>query len=52
MSISSKILGITIDNNINMRKHIKNICKTAGNKSNVLARIAKYVDLILCYISI
>ena len=40
-----KILGITIDNNINMKKHIKNICKKAGNKLNALARIAKYIDL-------
>ena len=40
-----KILGITIDNNINMKKHIRNICKKAGNKLNALARIAKYIDL-------
>ena len=28
-----------------MKKHIKNICKKAGNKLNALARIAKYIDL-------
>ena len=40
-----KMLGVTIDNNINMKKHINNICKRAGNKLNALARIANYLDL-------
>ena len=43
-SKESKLLGITFDNNITMNKHIKNICKQAGNKLNALARIAKYLD--------
>ena len=43
-SKEGKLLGITIDNNITMKKHIKNICKQAGNKLNALARIAKYLD--------
>ena len=41
---SGKILGVTIDNNLNMKEHIKNICKKAGNKLNALARIAKFLD--------
>ena len=39
-----KFLGITIDNNLNMKDHISNICKQAGNKLNALARIANYLD--------
>ena len=39
------ILGITIDNNINMKKHIKSICKKSGNKLNALGHIIKYPDL-------
>ena len=35
---------MTIDNNLNMKEHIKNICKKAGNKLNALARIAKFLD--------
>ena len=39
-----QLLGITIDNNLTMNNHIKNICKQAGNKLNALARIAKFLD--------
>ena len=39
-----KLLGITIDNHLNMKDHIKNICKQASNKLNALARIANYLD--------
>ena len=38
-----KLLGITIDKNITMKEHVKNICKQAGNKLNALARIAKFL---------
>ena len=43
-SRSGKLLGIIIDNNITMKDHIKNMCKQAGNKLNVLARIASFRD--------
>ena len=39
-----KLLGVTIDKNLTMKEHIKNICKQAGNKLNALARIAKFLD--------
>ena len=39
-----KLLGITIDNHLSMKDHIKNICKQASNKLNALARIANYLD--------
>ena len=40
-----QILGITIDHNINMKKHIKNICQSAGNQLNAQSRIAKCIVL-------
>ena len=43
-SAKGKLLGITIDKNLTMKEHIKNICKQAGNKLNALARIAKFLD--------
>ena len=43
-SKKGKLLGVTIDSNLTMKEHIKNICKQAGNKLNALARIAKYLD--------
>ena len=43
-SSHGKLLGITIDRNINMKDHIKDLCKQAGKKLNALARIARYLD--------
>ena len=43
-SEEEKRLGITIDSNLKMNKHIKKICKQASNKLNALACIAKYLD--------
>ena len=43
-STHGKLLGITIDRNINMKDHIKNLCKQAGNNLNALARIARFLD--------
>ena len=39
-----KLLGITIDNNINMGEHIKHICKSASNKLYALARISHFMS--------
>ena len=39
-----KILGITLDKNINMGEHIKNICKQASNKLYALARISHFLN--------
>ena len=36
-----KILGITIDNKLSFKSHLKNICKKANQKRNALARITK-----------
>ena len=40
---NSKLLGISLDNNINMGAHIKSVCKQAGRKLNALARISHYL---------
>ena len=41
---NGKLLGITIDKNINMAEHIRKICKQAGNKLHALARISPYLS--------
>ena len=43
-SSKGKLLGITIDRNLNMKDHIKDLCKQAGKKLNALARIARFLD--------
>ena len=43
-SKKGKLLGITFDNNITMKDHIKCICKQASNKLYALARISSYLD--------
>ena len=37
-----KILGITIDNKLSFKSHLKNICKKANQKLNTLARITNF----------
>ena len=41
-------LCITIDSNLSVNKHIKNLCKKANTKMNALARISGYMDLPKC----
>ena len=38
------ILGITIDRKLTFNKHIKNLCKKAGQKLSALLRISPYLD--------
>ena len=38
------ILGITIDNKLTFKSHLKNICKKANQKLNALARITKFTS--------
>ena len=35
-----KILGITIDSQLNFDSHVKNICKTANQKVGALSRVS------------
>ena len=39
-----KILGITLDRNMNFHTHIKYICRKAGRKISALLRISPYLD--------
>ena len=43
-SSHGKLLGITIDRNINIKDHINDLRKQAGKKLNALARIARFLD--------
>ena len=39
-SLSEKILGLTMDNNLDFSDHISNICKAANQKLNALFRVS------------
>ena len=39
-----KILGITIDIDLNFKGHIKNICRKAGQKLSALLRISSHIN--------
>ena len=47
-SLSEKILGLTIDNNLNFSHHISNICKTANQKLNALLTVLANVNSDKC----
>ena len=36
-----ELLGITLNKNINFKRHIQNICRKANNETKVLLRIRK-----------
>ena len=40
-----ELLGITLDKNINFKRHIQNICHKANNKTKALFRIRKFLSL-------
>ena len=40
----NEILGVTIDRELKFDKHVKHICKKAGNKLNALTRMANILD--------
>ena len=41
---SVKLLGINIDNKLDFKEHVTNLCKKASNKLQALARIASFID--------
>ena len=43
-SNSVKLLGITIDNKLNFKEHLTNICKKVSNKLHGLARLSNYMS--------
>ena len=40
-----ELLGITLDKNINFKRHMQNICRKANNKAKALLRIRKFLNL-------
>ena len=40
-----ELLGITLDKNINFKRHTLNICHKANNKTKALFRIRKFLNL-------
>ena len=38
-----KLLGITLDNNLKLDKHVFNICSKANRKLSTLTRVAKFL---------
>ena len=38
-----KLLGITLDKNIDLKRHIQNICYKVNNKIKALLRIRKFL---------
>ena len=47
-SAEEKILGITIDNKLNFKSHITNICTVVNQKLSALCRISNYIDSDKC----
>ena len=43
-SKSVKLLGITIDNNLNFNEHVSNICDKVSQKLHILARVAVFIN--------
>ena len=44
-STQEKLLGITIDNNLNFASHVENLCRNASRKVHALARISAFMSL-------
>ena len=40
-----EILGVTLDRNLNFKRHIKNICRKAGQKLSALLRISSHINI-------
>ena len=43
-SDKEKLLGITLDKNLDFNCHVEEICKKTGQKLHALARVAKFMD--------
>ena len=43
--VEEKLLGLTLDKNLNLKSHVNEICKEAGQKLHALARIASYMNV-------
>ena len=45
-----KLLGVTIDSNLNFKEHILSLCKKANRKLHALSRLSKYMTFNKCHI--
>ncbi len=45
-----KLLGVYIDDLLNFDAHVDNICRKAGRKMNVLARLSGVFNVSYCYL--
>ena len=43
-SKEQKILGVTIDNKLTFKSHIKNLCKKISQKISALSKLSNHVD--------
>ena len=44
-SVEEKLLGVTLDKNLDFKNHVNTLCRKAGQKLHALARISNYVDI-------
>ena len=44
MDSSVKLLGIEIDNKLNFKKHISNICEKASSQPNAVCRLQAFMN--------
>ena len=43
-SSEERLLGVTIDKNLNFKSHVSNLCKRASQKMHALARVSPFMD--------
>ena len=43
-SCEERLLGVTIDKNLNFKSHVSNLCKRASQKLHALARVSPFMD--------
>ena len=44
-SLEVKLLGVTLDSQLNFKIHAKALCVKANRKVSAFARVAKYIDI-------
>ena len=44
-SVEEKLLGVTLDKNLDFKNHVNTLCRKAGQKLHALARISNYADV-------
>ena len=43
-SVEEKLMGVTLDKNLNFKGHVNAVCEKAGQKLQALARVANYMN--------